>query len=106
MTYGEFLTNVKSEQYYGSYVLKDDRKDTGLQTKILKEILMPEFYHEVAELEGIELIQGTKFIGSPHYERKEQVMCLVDGKVDIVLIPHVNRQEVYAGDSLVGSVYD
>lgn len=33
-------------------------------------------------------------------------MCLVDGKVDIVLVPHVNRQEVYAGDTLVGSVYD
>ena len=34
-------------------------------------------------------------------------MCVVDGKVDIVLVPHVNRQEVYAGDdSLVGSVYD
>lgn len=52
---------------------------------------MPEFYHEVAELEGIELIQGSKFVGKPHYERKEQIMCVVDGKVDIVLVPHVNR---------------
>lgn len=67
---------------------------------------MPEFYHEVAELEGIELIQGTKFIGSPHYDRKEQVMCVVDGKVDIVLVPHVNRQEVYAGENIAGTVYD
>ena len=56
-----------------------------------KEIMIPEFYHEVAELEGIELIQGTKFIGKPHYDRKEQIMCLVDGKVDIALVPHVNR---------------
>ena len=53
--------------------------------------MIPEFYHEVAELEGIELIQGTKFIGKPHYDRKEQIMCLVDGKVDIALVPHVNR---------------
>lgn len=67
---------------------------------------MPEFYHEVAELEGIELIQGIKFIGKPHYDRKEQIMCLVDGKLDIALVPHVNRQEAYAGDSLEGSVYD
>jgi hypothetical protein len=56
MTYGEFYSMLKNETYYGSYVLKDDRKDTELQAKILKEILMPEFYHEVAELEGIELI--------------------------------------------------
>jgi len=33
-------------------------------------------------------------------------MCIVDGKVDIELVPHVNRQEVYAGESLAGSVYD
>ena len=91
MSYGDFISKLQNESYSGTYVLKDDRKDTGLQTKILKEILMPEFYHEVAELEGIELIQGTKFIGSPHYDRKEQVMCVVDGKVDIVLVPHVNR---------------
>ena len=82
---------VKNESYYGSAILKDDRKETGIQQKVLKEILMPEFYHEVAELEGIELIQGSKFVGKPHYERKEQIMCVVDGKVDIVLVPHVNR---------------
>ena len=91
MTYGEFINNVRNESYAGSYILKDDRKDTGLQQKVLKEILIPEFYHEVAELEGIELIQGTKFIGKPHYDRKEQIMCLIDGKVDIALVPHVNR---------------
>ena len=56
MTYGDYFNKLKDETYYGSVVIKDDRKDTGLQTKILKEILMPEFYHEVAELEGIELI--------------------------------------------------
>lgn len=106
MTYGEFIELIQNEKYFGTAVLKDDRRDTGLQSKILKEILMPEFYHEVAELEGIELIQGTKFIGKPHYERKEQIMCVVDGKVDIALVPHVNRQEVYAGESLEGSVYD
>ena len=63
----------------------------------MKQISLPEFYHEVSELEDIELIQGAKFIGKPHYDRKEQIMCAVDGKLDIIFVPHVNRQEVYAG---------
>lgn len=42
----------------------------------------------------------------PHYERKEQIMCAVEGELTIQLVPHVNRQEVYAGESLEGSSYD
>jgi hypothetical protein len=72
----------------------------------MKQISLPEFYHEVSELEDIELIQGAKFIGKPHYDRKEQIMCAVDGKLDIIFVPHVNRQEVYAGQRINETPYD
>jgi hypothetical protein len=52
---------------------------------------LPKFYSEVAELEGIEVIQGQGFKDKPHYAKKEQVMCAIDGEVKIVMVPHVNR---------------
>jgi len=67
---------------------------------------MPEFYHEVSELEDIELIQGMKFVGKPHYQRKEQMLCAIDGKLEIIFVPHVFRQEVYAGKDIEESPYD
>jgi len=33
-------------------------------------------------------------------------MCIVDGQMDIVMVPHINRQEVYAGTSLIETPYD
>lgn len=33
-------------------------------------------------------------------------MCAVTGTIEIVLIPHVNRQEVYAGKRLNETIYD
>lgn len=71
MKYGDFLTQVANEPFFGSLVLKENRRDSVLQEKIMSQITMPEFYHEVSELEDIELIQGAKFIGKPHYQRKE-----------------------------------
>jgi hypothetical protein len=97
MPYSAFLSKITDEAYYGLVSLKEDRRDSPIQEKIMSQIMMPEFYHEVAELEDIELIQGAKFIGKPHYQRKEQIMCAIDGKLDVILVPHVNRQEVYAG---------
>ena len=41
----------------------------------------------------------------PHYEKKEQFMCVIDGQVDVITIPYIYRQEVYAGHSY-GSPYD
>ena len=52
---------------------------------------LPKFYSDVAELEGIEVIQGQGFKDKPHYAKKEQVMCAIDGEVKIVMVPHVNR---------------
>ena len=33
-------------------------------------------------------------------------MCAIDGKLDVILVPHVNRQEVYAGQRIEESPYD
>jgi hypothetical protein len=33
-------------------------------------------------------------------------MCAIDGKLDVILVPHVNRQEVYAGKRIEESPYD
>ena len=52
----------------------------------------------------MELLQGAHFVDKPHYEKQEQIMCAVDGELSLVLVPHVNRQEVYSGE-LEGSIY-
>lgn len=33
-------------------------------------------------------------------------MCAIDGRLDVILVPHVNRQEVYAGQRIQESPYD
>lgn len=38
------------------FVLKDNRLDEAFQQTLIKEVKMPEFYHMIAELEGIEMI--------------------------------------------------
>jgi len=69
-------------------------------------IELPKFYSDVAELEGIEVIQGQGYKDKPHYSKKEQVMCAIDGKVVVHMVPHINRQEIYAGKRLNESEYD
>jgi hypothetical protein len=68
-------------------------------------MVLPQFYSDIAEIEGLEVMQGSHFIDRPHYEKKEQIMCLIDGHMDIVLVPHIYRQEVYAGKYIEGSPY-
>ena len=97
MTYKEFLDRFYSETKSGQIVIKDGRNSTGLIQKILMNITLPEFYHDVAEIEGIELLQGGFLIDKPKYEKKEQVMCVVSGKMEIKMVAHVYRQEIYAG---------
>jgi hypothetical protein len=58
---------------------------------------VPDFYREVSELEGVELYQGSVMFEKPHYKKREQIMCVVEGFADFELVPHVNRQEVYSG---------
>lgn len=57
----------------------------------MPDIAFPEFYKEIAELEGIEFMQGSYMIEKPHYERREQLMCIIDGMMDIKMVPHFNR---------------
>lgn len=40
----------------------------------------------------------------PHYERQEQIMCSVDGRISLVLVPHIYRQELYT-EELQDSMY-
>jgi len=68
MTYKEFMDNVSKENHMnsGAYVIKDGRRKSDstngdatndLELKnILKDIKIPAFYGDVAELEGVELI--------------------------------------------------
>lgn len=41
----------------------------------------------------------------PHYEKKEQVVCAVEGIVKMAIVPHVFRQEVYAGKVEKSEIY-
>ena len=50
------------------------------------------------------MYQGSHFVDKPHYDKAEQIICAVDGAVAMVLVPHVNRQEVYSGE-VEGSVF-
>ena len=45
-------------------------------------------------------------LDKPHYEKKEQIFCAVDGNMRIIIVPHVNRQEIYCNKNMDGSVYD
>ena len=58
MTYAEFLEKLQNERRVGTIALKDSRKDTGLFDKILSNITAPEFYHDISELDSVELLQG------------------------------------------------
>lgn len=104
--YAQFLQAFKSEKFPGMVVMKDDTRENGIAAKLLQDVIIPPFYHDISELEGVEIMQGSHFIDKPHYEKKEQIMCLLDGHMDIILVPHIYRQEVYAGDQLTGSIYD
>ena len=52
----------------------------------------------MTEPETIVLMQSSGGIHSPpKYEHQEQFLCSIDGLVQTKLVPHVYRQEVYAG---------
>lgn len=71
--------------------MKDYRNDTGLTQKLLLDIKMPEFYSDFAEIEGFEFLQGGFMVDKPKYEKKEQIMCVVSGKMKLRMVPHVYR---------------
>lgn len=45
----------------------------------------------------MDVIQGQTFVHSAHYERYEQLFCAIEGFFQFKLVPHIYRQEVYAG---------
>jgi len=57
----------------------------------MQDIIIPDFYKDISELEGFELIQGTYLIEKPHYEKREQLICMIDGEMEIRMVPHFNR---------------
>ncbi len=46
-------------------------------------------------------MQGLKYVQPAHYEKKEQFICSINGYVQTKLIPHIYRQQVYAGKDKV-----
>ena len=87
MTYPEFLSNMS-------------RRPTGMTlktgapcaTKVLeKEIIYPEFYHELGDFDGLELTQAQIFTDNAHYDKFDQFVCAMDGQLDMRLVPHVYR---------------
>jgi len=104
-TFSYRTDNVKSVDYQEFldvqkvYPQKSNVKDDSdeLKEKLLKDIVVPSFYQDVAQMENLVLYQGAHFLDKPHYEKQEQIMCAIDGTLSVVLVPHVNRQEVYSG---------
>jgi hypothetical protein len=50
-------------------------------------------------------VQGSFFMDKPHYDWHEQFVCAVKGNMNIVVIPHVNRKQVYGGEIDENSLY-
>ena len=122
MKYSEFIELLKKENFPGMYAIKDGRRnppdastpvsespqeagDLSL-SKLLNDVVIPDFYKDISELEGVEFMQASYMIEKPHYEKREQLMCLIDGAMDIKMVPHFNRQEVYAGRDILDSKYN
>ena len=109
--YKFILNDIEKQEFPGEIVVKESSTGQSgegadmLHSKLLNDIVIPAFYHDVAELEGVELYQGSVLFDRPHYIKKEQLLCVVEGFMDIALIPHVNRQEVYAGQNIKGGMY-
>ena len=93
MKYSDFLKKMSEVQV--GVTLRDEEE--AVYKKLLPEITIPQFWSEINDLSGVTLIQGQAFYSPPRYERYEQFLCSVDGYVQVKLIPHVYRQEVYAG---------
>lgn len=100
MRYKEFLD--KSGQGLSSIGLFLRDESDYIADALAEDIIQPSFFEEVTEPAGITLIQGAAgFDSSPKYESHEQFVCAIDGTMLVKLIPHIYRQEVYAGKERV-----
>ena len=75
MAYSDFLTRFKARPQHVS--LKETRKE--VTDRLLKDIVIPDFYKEIQALEKVELFQGAHFVEKPHYSRNEQLICAIHG---------------------------
>ena len=66
--------------------------------KLSKDIVVPYLYEDIADLEDLEFFMGAHYVEKPHYEKQEQILCAIVGQLSVVMIPHVNRQEVHAAE--------
>ena len=98
-----FPHHIKEAQL-NKVAIKDSSYE--VQEKIMSDIRIPKFYDIIADLESLTLFQGSHFVDSPHYEKQEQLICAVDGAMSIVLVPHINRQEVYPGQLKDSTYFD
>lgn len=65
-TYKEFLADFESNDHY-ELAFRTQKPEI---TDLLKEdIIVPDFYRDVAELQDIEIFHGTHFVDRPHYEK-------------------------------------
>jgi len=94
MTYKEFLNHFKEDKS-DELCFKESRPE--ITDLIKNDIIVPDFYKDVAEMQGLEIFHGTHFVDKPKYDKHEQLICAVNGRLSFVMVPHVNRQEVYAG---------
>ena len=86
--------------------MKTEQLDHSILVKVLQDMELPSFYTDIADLEAFEFMQGSHFIDKPHYKKKEQIICLVDGHMDIITVPYMYRQELNVGKNLDGSPYE
>lgn len=77
------------------------RHDFDEKSDIMEQVTLPEFYHHIGSFLKFQLTMGQVFIENTHYERDDQIMCMIDGSAHIKLVPHVNRQEMHTGSGKI-----
>ena len=90
MAYPDFLKEMSSRAV--GYTLRDTAM--CMQKVLENYITYPEFYHHIAEFQDIEMTQGQFFVESAHYDDFDQFICIIDGHLDMHVVPHVYRQEM------------
>lgn len=96
MPYVEFLHKMNTNSI--GVAMKDSEV---VNEQLRRDIKNPDFMNDIADPESIELIQGTVIVNPAHYEKQEQFLCAIDGYVQVKLVPHIYKQEVYAGEAKI-----
>ena len=75
-----------------------------LEHLIKSQIQFPDFYHPFSQLNKVELLMGQFVLTKLHYSKNDQFICVIEGSVEMRLVPHVNRHEVYGDKSFESPV--